>query len=169
MYLLFFHRRSKACYHHSKVVSSWSLKIDSWCIRASLSCWTIKQKRVLNFMLSSSLIFYYSPTLPKPPRKRWVHGTGSSIIYIYKTCSFFSLIFYVYIIQSNQLIRYKVYGHPLFLDSIELHDIAYNSTHKHVITIVEKTALQQKIQVYSLQAASKDDKVCIPKITIDMY
>ncbi len=61
--------------------------------------------------------------------------------------------------QSNQLIRYHVYGHPLFLESIELHDVTYNATHKHIVTIVEKTALQQKIKVYSLQAAGKDDKV----------
>ncbi|XP_064400266.1 pleckstrin homology domain-containing family G member 6-like [Halichondria panicea] len=60
--------------------------------------------------------------------------------------------------ESNQLIRYHVYGHPLFLESIELHDVTYNATHKHIVTIVEKTALQQKIKVYSLQAAGKDDK-----------
>ena len=121
------------------------------------------------FLFTDLLLFTNLTKATKKEVGVWYRVVNNTYIYIYKTCSFFSLIFYVYIIQSNQLIRYKVYGHPLFLDSIELHDIAYNSTHKHVITIVEKTALQQKIQVYSLQAASKDDKVCIPKITIDMY
>ena len=52
-----------------------------------------------------------------------------------------------------------MFGHPLFLESLELYDVPFNQTHKHVITLVEKTVLQQRIRVYSFQAVNKDDKV----------
>ena len=58
-----------------------------------------------------------------------------------------------------QLTQYVVYRRPLFLRNLELHPIPSSPSHKHLITLVEKTSLDQRVALYSLQAARQEEKV----------
>lgn len=66
---------------------------------------------------------------------------------------------HTHIQNFNQLIRYQVFGHPLYLQDMELFDVPLSPTNKHIFTLVEKTITQQRIRVYTLKASNKDDKV----------
>jgi len=63
--------------------------------------------------------------------------------------------------SKKELTQYVVYRRPLFLKDLELHPIPTSPSHKHIFTLVEKTALNQRVAVYSLQTVTKEDKVCV--------
>lgn len=56
----------------------------------------------------------------------------------------------------NQLAQYKVFGHPMFLTNVEVFEV---DTPKNCFTLVERTPLQQRIKLYSLQTNSRDERV----------
>ena len=65
----------------------------------------------------------------------------------------------------NQLAQYKVFGHPMFLNDLEVLEVDSPS---NAFTIIEKTLLQQRIKIYTLQANSKDEKVYKGAVAVEM-
>lgn len=55
----------------------------------------------------------------------------------------------------NQLAQYKVFGHPMFLNDMEVLEVDSPS---NTFTVIEKTLLQQRIRIYSLQTGSKEER-----------
>ncbi len=47
----------------------------------------------------------------------------------------------------------------MFLNLLDVHDIPFHSSHGHLVTLTERNSFQQHITVYSLQTATKEDKV----------
>ena len=57
----------------------------------------------------------------------------------------------------NQLAQYKVFGHPMSLVHLEVLEV---DSPRHCLTLVERTQLQQRIKIYTLQTTSKEERVC---------
>lgn len=69
----------------------------------------------------------------------------------------FLLVTCVVLIQGqNQLVQYKVFGHPMSLVSLEVFEV---DSPKHCLTLVERTQLHQRIKMYTLQTNNKEDRV----------
>ena len=59
----------------------------------------------------------------------------------------------------NQLARYSVLSHPIFLNLLDVYDVPFHSAHGYLITLIERNAFHQRVGAYSLQMTSKAEKV----------
>ena len=57
---------------------------------------------------------------------------------------------------QNQLVQYRVFGHPMSLANLEVLEV---DSPKHCLTLIERTQLQQRIKMYTLQTHSKEERV----------
>ena len=63
---------------------------------------------------------------------------------------------YVFVQGQNQLVQYRVFGHPMSLVSLEVFEV---DSPKHCLTLVERTQLHQRVKMYTLQTNSKEERV----------
>lgn len=75
---------------------------------------------------------------------------------MFKCCSMNRWFEIFVMFVQNQLVQYRVFGHPISLANLEVLEV---DSPKHCLTLVERTQLQQRIKMYTLQTHSKEERV----------
>lgn len=60
--------------------------------------------------------------------------------------------------NKKELTQYCVFRHPLFLANLEVHEVTATPSQKHLITLVERSALGQRVAVFTVLAPSQQGK-----------